>query len=369
MSQAGASRGTVDPTPPIRHEFADLNGVRLHYAIAEPSTNAQARTGAQPSSTASATPSTNIDQPSVGKSPSADAGESAGAREETRTEASAEKPQLLIFLHGFPEFWYAWREQLAEFGRDFIAVAPDMRGYNLSSKPAAVEDYDIAKLVGDVHALVQHLAKAHHLSAAKCFLVGHDWGGVIAWAVAMACPDMVERLVIINAPHPKIFQRELRENPKQQEASQYMLLLRSPQAEDMMSANGYALMQQGILEPGIKEGYFSEDDRKAYVEAWAQPGALTGGLNYYRAAEVGPSGDGHDAFKMKHALASFEVKMPTLVIWGQNDPYLLTDNLNGLERYVADLTVELIPDATHWVVHEKPERVNALIRDFTTSGE
>jgi pimeloyl-ACP methyl ester carboxylesterase len=326
VSEAGASHGAAG-SETLRHEFADVNGVRIHYVIARPLEKTAER----------------------------------GAR--------AADTKLIIFLHGFPEFWYAWRKQLEEFGRDFIAVAPDMRGYNLSSKPAAIEEYDIAKLVGDVRGLVEHLAAAHHLREAKGFLVGHDWGGIVAWATAMACPEIVERLVIVNAPHPKIFERELRENPKQQEASQYMLVFRSPQAETMMSANNFALMQETILGEGMRQGHISEADRKAYVEAWSQPGALTGGLNYYRAAEVGPAAGGHDAFKTKHPTASFEVKAPTLVIWGQKDPYLLTDNLNGLDRYVPKLTVERIPDATHWVVHEKPARVNSLIRNFLTASK
>jgi pimeloyl-ACP methyl ester carboxylesterase len=332
MSEAGASHRAAGAET-IRHEFADVNGVRIHYAIAAPVNEEAAERGAK-------------------------------AR---ATSAAATGTKLIVFLHGFPEFWYAWRKQLEELGRDFIAVAPDMRGYNLSSKPAAVEEYDIGKLVGDVRALVEHLAAAHHLHPAGCFLVAHDWGGVVAWATAMACPEIVERLVIINAPHPKIFERELRENPKQQEASQYMLVFRSSEAEAMMSANHFALMQETILGEGMRQGHISEADRKAYVEAWSQPGALTGGLNYYRAAEVGPGGGGHDAFKMKHPAASFEVKAPTLVIWGEKDPYILTGNLNGLERYVPKLTVERIPDATHWVVHEKPARVNQLIRDFLTA--
>jgi epoxide hydrolase 4 len=324
MSEAGTSHGAAG-SEMIRHEFADVNGVRIHFAIARP---VNRETG------------------------------------ERTEKARATGTKLIIFLHGFPEFWYAWRKQLEEFGRDFIAVAPDMRGYNLSSKPAAVEEYDIGKLVGDVRALVGHLAATHHLRAAKCFLVGHDWGGIVAWATAMACPGVVERLVIINAPHPKNFERELRENPKQQEASQYMLVFRSSEAEAMISANNFALMQETILGEGMRQGYISDADRKAYVEAWSQPGALTGGLNYYRAAEVGPPAGGHDTYKMSHPAASFEVKAPTLVIWGEKDPYLLTDNLDGLDRYVPKLTVERIPDATHWVVHEKPARVNSLIRDF-----
>jgi pimeloyl-ACP methyl ester carboxylesterase len=247
-------------------------------------------------------------------------------------------------------------------------VAPDMRGYNLSSKPREVGEYEIGKLVGDVCGLVEHLSDAHGVRARKCCLVGHDWGGVVAWAVAMKAPEMVERLVIINAPHPKIFERELRENPAQQEASQYMLVFRSPQAEAMMSANGFALMQETILGEGIRKGYISEADRMAYVEAWSQPGALTGGLNYYRAAEVGPAmRPGQNVFSYKEEVRSFEVKAPTLVIWGERDPYLLTGCLEGMERYVPNLRVERIADATHWVVHEKPARVNELIRGFLGS--
>ena len=299
-----AERAAAPGPAAIAHSFADVNGVRLHYA-------------------------------------------------------HAGEGRLILFLHGFPEFWYAWRNQLAEFGRDSFAVAPDMRGYNLSSKPDNVEAYDMTHLVGDIVALIGKLG------AKSCCLVGHDWGGVVAWAVAMKAPEIVERLVIINAPHPKIFERELRENPKQQEASQYMLVFRSPQAEAMMSANGFALMQETILGEGIRQGYISEADCEAYVEAWSQPGALTGGLNYYRAAEVGPAmRAGQSVFNYKEEMPSFEVKMPTLVIWGERDPYLLAANLEGMERYVSNLRVERIPDATHWVVHEKPARVNELIRRF-----
>jgi pimeloyl-ACP methyl ester carboxylesterase len=295
----------------IRHSFADVNGVRLHYA-------------------------------------------SAGA--------AAGGSKLIIFLHGFPEFWYAWREQLIEFGRDYFAVAPDMRGYNLSSKPTEVEQYGIRQLVGDVQALIAHLG------AKSCVLVGHDWGGVVAWAAGMACPDVVEKLVIINAPHPGIFQRELTQNPAQQHASQYMLLLQTLPAEAMMSANNFELMQKEILGQGLRQGYFTEADRLAYLEAWSQPGALAAGLNYYRAAKIGPpTGVREEDSDRPSDSASLDVKPPTLVIWGERDPYLLTGNLNGLDRYVRDLRVERVPDGTHWVVHEKSALVNSLIHGFIAS--
>jgi epoxide hydrolase 4 len=295
----------------IQHGFAEVNGVRLHYA-------------------------------------------SAGGQ-----GADARSRKLLLFLHGFPEFWYAWRDQLIEFGRDFLAIAPDQRGYNLSSKPAEVESYGIAQLVGDIRALV------HYLGVKSCCLVGHDWGGAVAWATAIACPEVVGKLVIINAPHPGVFERELRENPAQQQASQYMLVFRSPEAEAMLSANNYALMQASILSEGLAQGYFTEVDRQAYLEAWSQPGALASGLNYYRAARIGPPvGASGEPAHAGWNFPSLEVKPPTLVIWGEKDPYLLTGNLDGLDRYVPNLKIERIPDATHWVVHEKPALVNSLIRDF-----
>jgi pimeloyl-ACP methyl ester carboxylesterase len=267
------------------------------------------------------------------------------------------KGSLMLFLHGFPEFWYAWRTQLTEFGKDHKAVAVDLRGYNLSAKPERVEDYRMPLLVADIRALVEHLGYK------RVTLVGHDWGGVVAWSTAMAHPDVVEKLVIINAPHPAVFGREMQHNPAQQKASQYMLMFRSADAEKTLSANGNAMLNQMVLGSGLKAGHITEADQKAYNEAWSQPGALTGGLNFYRAARVGPPREG-DAPPPAPDKASMTVKVPTLVIWGEKDTALLTGNLDGLEDYVPKLAVKRIPDATHWVVHEKPQLVNRYIREF-----
>ena len=193
--------------PPIEHDYAEVNGVRLHYA----------------------------------KSGSG---------------------QLMLFLHGFPEFSYAWNNQLAEFGRDHLAVAPDMRGYNLSSKPEGVEQYRMPLLVEDVRALA---AKLGYGANRKFILVGHDWGGVVAWAYAAAHPDTIEKLVIVNAPHLAVFTRELRDNPAQQKASQYMLMFRSPQAEQILSANNYAALVNAVMGEGLKKGFFTEADKEAYI--------------------------------------------------------------------------------------------------------
>jgi len=162
--------------PVLKHKFAEVNGVRLHYVTS-------------------------------GKGP------------------------LIIFLHGFPEFWYEWKNQLMEFSKDHRAVAPDMRGYNLSGKPEGVDQYQMKYLVEDVRAL------AEHLGYKKFILVAHDWGGGVAWSFAIAHPEYVEKLVIINCPHPAILARELAQNPAQQKASQYMLLFRSAQAEQFLSLN------------------------------------------------------------------------------------------------------------------------------------
>lgn len=272
--------------------------------------------------------------------------------------AAAGKGKLILFLHGFPEFWYEWKNQLAEFGRKYRAVAPDMRGYNLSSKPEALDQYQMRRLVEDVRAL------AGHLGHKKFILVGHDWGGVVAWTFAMSHPQYLERLIIINAPHPGVFQRELRENAAQQKASQYMLLFRSPQAEPTLSADNYARLVNTVLGQGLKQGYFTEEDRKKYIEAWSQPGALTGGLNYYRAARVGPPAGDEDSALSPSDLASLQVKVPTLVIWGEKDTALLTGNLDGLDAFVPRLTIKRIPDGSHWVIHEKPTLINRYIRDF-----
>lgn len=288
----------------FKHEYADVNGVRLHYV-------------------------------------------------------TAGKGKLIMFVHGFPEFWYEWKNQIIEFGHDYQAVAPDMRGYNLSSKPAEVDQYQVKYMIEDLRLLAEKLGHK------KFTLVAHDWGGAIAWAFAIAHPEYLEKLVIINAPHPGIFQRELRDNPAQQEASRYMLMFRSANAEQLLSANNYGALVQAVLGEGLKNGVFTEEDKQAYIEAWSRPGALTGGLNYYRAARVGPpSPEDKEGGSFGAGLPSMMVKVPTLVIWGEKDTALLTGNLEGLDKFVPNLTIKRIPDGTHWVIHEKPALVDGYIREF-----
>jgi pimeloyl-ACP methyl ester carboxylesterase len=276
---------------------------------------------------------------------------------------TAGKGPLMLFLHGFPEFWYEWKNQLAEFGKDHLAVAPDMRGYNLSDKPEALNQYKMNVLVEDIRALADHFSHQK-----KFVLVAHDWGGAVAWTFAIQHPDMLDKLVIVNAPHPGVFGRLLASDAAQQQASQYMLMFRSPQAEQSLAANDYGFLVRIVLEGGLKSGIFTEDDKPAYIKAWSQPGALTGGLNYYRANEVGPPAPGQATGDVGGSFAAdpsnLMVKVPTLVIWGEKDTALLVQNLDGLEKFVPQLTINRIPDGSHWVIHEKRAEVNAAIRDF-----
>jgi len=272
---------------------------------------------------------------------------------------------LMLFLHGFPEFWYEWKEQLKEFGKDHLAVAPDLPGYNLSDKPSGLEAYRGNVLVEDIRGVADHFRNGQ-----KFILVGHDWGGALAWALAIAHPEYVQKLVIVNAPHPAIFARLLASNADQQSASQYMLMFRSPGAEAMLSANNYAALVGAVLCDLLKSGAFHEADKDAYLKAWAQPGALTGGFNYYRANHLGPpvpsemAGVIGASGNLAPDPAQMIVRVPTLVIWGEKDTALTTHNLEGLDRFVPDLTVKRIPDGSHWVIHEKRAEVNGYIREF-----
>lgn len=266
---------------------------------------------------------------------------------------------LMLFVHGFPEFWFMWRELLPAFGRDFLAVAPDMRGYNLSDKPEAVDAYAARHLVADIDGL------RRHFGAERFTLVAHDWGGAIAWAYAIAHPDRLERLVIVNAPHPATFLRDLLRHRPQTEASQYMRLFRQPDAEAKLSADGFAWLWDFTFRGHYEQGLIGEAERAAYLEAWSRPGALTGGLNWYRATRMPvPLPEEADPAASLPPLPDTTVRVPTLVIWGEQDHALLPHLLEGLEAHVPDLTVLRVPDASHWVVQERPDLVRDAIRDF-----
>lgn len=269
---------------------------------------------------------------------------------------------LMLFLHGFPEFWYAWRALLPAFGGRFHAVAPELRGYNLSDKPADVRAYRIPALVADIDALVRGLGHE------RCVLVAHDWGGAVGWSYAIAHPERVERLVILNAPHPVPFARALAHDRAQQAASQYMSWLRRPGSEEVLARDDFARLDAFFLRLG-GAAWFRGEVRDAYHAAWAQPGAIAGGVNFYRASPLyPPAGDDPGAARLQLDEGDFVVRAKTLVIWGDGDTALLPALLDGLDRLVPGLRIVRLADATHWLVHEQPQRIILEISEFVADG-
>jgi epoxide hydrolase 4 len=267
----------------------------------------------------------------------------------------------IVCLHGFPQFWFLWRKQLADLGRDHQVIAADMRGYNLSCKPEDPEAYRMRHLLGDLRGLVEELGRG------PVTLVGHDWGGIVSWAFALKHPELLDRLVIIDSPPPFTWNRDLRESPKQREAVHYMVELSKPppEPEQLLSANDYAMLDEMLQRIGSSAARLSKEELAAYHEAWGQPGAITGGLNYYRAARMGEqvvAGGVPEEYEAK--IRAQQVEAPTLVIWGERDPALLTGLTRGLSEWVPNLRVETLPGAGHWVPYERPDSVNSLIRAF-----
>jgi pimeloyl-ACP methyl ester carboxylesterase len=262
----------------------------------------------------------------------------------------------MICLHGFPESHRTWRHQAAEFARDFHVIAPDQRGYARSDKPEAVEDYAPDKVVADLIAL------ADHFDARRFTLVAHDWGGAVAWMAALKHPDRIERLVILNAPHPLVFQRALFDDPEQRAGSQYIRSFRDPALEARVEAMGVEGFFDRVFAPLIDPAKLG-DERARYLDEWLQPGAMTGMLNWYRASRIIVPAMDETPERPAWLDAPFpSVKVPTLVIWGMRDAALRPGQIEGLEAYVDDLTIERIEDAGHFVPWEAPEAVNAAMR-------
>lgn len=260
----------------------------------------------------------------------------------------------MVFLHGFPECWYMWRHQLQDFGRDHLVVAPDLRGYNLSSKPEHLYEYGAWHSARDIRALVESFDRERFV------LVGHDWGAATAWTFALHYPDLLEALVILATPHPATFDRALHEDSEQQHASQYLLGLRRPDTEPLLERENFAALRGTLEHP-----FLSHEDKLRYLESWRQPGALTGMLSWYRREGLGPPEDGTPA-RGNYApqIAPLLINVPTLVIYPSADIYTRPAAHHGLDAYVADLTFRTVEGASHWVAEEHPDLVNEHIRDF-----
>lgn len=261
---------------------------------------------------------------------------------------------LVVLLHGFPEFWFGWRFQIpALAGAGFRVVVPDMRGYNLSSRPSGVAAYDIGLLAGDVRDLVRERG------AESAFLAGHDWGGAVAWATAMNHPEVVERLAILNVPHPRRMLHGLR-RPRQLMKSWYMFFFQLPWLPEAVARGQRWWLFRNGFEHDARPGAFTPADIDRYVEAWSRPGAATAAINYYRAV-----------FRQSPARAEARIRpvtAPTRIIWGERDRYLGAELAEPDQADVPNLErIVRLPEASHWVQHDEPERVTQLLAEFFTT--
>lgn len=281
---------------------------------------------------------------------------STGVELDVVTAGDPDNPPIIL-LHGFPESHRTWRHQIPALAADHFVIAPDQRGYARSSKPEGVENYTADKLVADIIAL------ADHFDIAGFTLVGHDWGGAIAWMAALNRPDRVKRLIIANAPHPFIFQKTLFDDPAQREASQYIRAFRNPDLEKHIDTIGLSAFFDGSF---MKHTDFDKvrDEKSTYLDQWGQPGAMTAMLNWYRASAVQVPETNEDASRPAFLDAPFpSIKVPTLVIWGIRDQALLPCQLDGLDALVDDLTIARV-DAGHFVPWEAPEAVTKAMHDW-----
>jgi epoxide hydrolase 4 len=258
---------------------------------------------------------------------------------------------LVVLLHGFPEFWFSWRFQIpALAAAGFRVVAPDMRGYNLSSRPSKVAAYDTDRLAADVRGLIRELG------AERALLAGHDWGAAAAWITAMNHPEVVERLAILNVPHPRRMLQGLR-TPRQLAKSWYILFFQLPWLPELLVHVGGWWGWRRLFEREARPGVYTPEDIERYVEAWSRPGAPTAMLNYYRAAlRQSP----------RRAEARIRpVEAPTLVIWGQRDVHLGAELAEPERADVPNLErVVRLPEASHWVHQDEPEQVSELLVEF-----
>ncbi len=255
---------------------------------------------------------------------------------------------LMLMLHGFPEFWYSWRHQIPEFAKEFKVVALDLRGYNDSDKPHDRAAYVMDEFVQDVEGVIQELGYD------RCVLVGHDWGGLIAWNFAYTYPTMVDKLIVLNLPHPVKFAEGLR-TPQQLLRSSYIFFFQLPfLPELLLQWSDYEAIAAAFRGMAVNQRAFTQADLEAYKNAAAKRGAATAMLNYYR-----------NIFQQKLFNQEWSIlEVPTLMIWGENDTALGKELTYGTQAYVKDFRIRYIPNCSHWVQQEQPQLVNQYIREF-----
>lgn len=258
-----------------------------------------------------------------------------------------DKP-LMLCLHGFPEFWFSWRFQLKEFYDDYRVVAIDLRGYGESYRPKSMAEYKISLLGQDIQEIIEALGYS------SCVLIGHDWGGIISWDFSHLYPEMVDRLVIINAPHPRLFRKLIRSSWKQFRMSWYIFFNLLPYLPELR----YSLEDYGVIDELFVGEPWPYEVKEAYKYAFSRPGSLTATLNYYRCGLLYPY---QQEYKRQHKRT---ITSPTLVVWGDKDLAIDNGVLNGLDELVENLSIKMVEGASHWVQQVNPVIVNRHIREF-----
>ncbi len=265
--------------------------------------------------------------------------------------AAGDREKLVILLHGFPEFWYSWRHQIHALSDEYTVVAPDMRGYNLSDKPPRIADYSIDKLVDDTTGLIRHLGFE------KAAIVGHDWGAVVAWAIARNQPEYVSKLCAMQVPPTDVWRKN--QTVKQFLASWYMFFFQIPALPEwLLSRDDFALLADGLKTSTAEPDVFTDEDIAQYKKSWREDRALSSALNYYRANVF-------QRIFAGGAAADAKIKVPTLFIYGERDQAVLPSSVEGIGDVIDAPYSEIrIPDAGHWVQQEASEVVTDSLREF-----
>ncbi|WP_265528517.1 alpha/beta fold hydrolase [Sphingomicrobium marinum] len=273
--------------------------------------------------------------------------------------AGPEDAPPVILLHGFPESHRTWREMVPRLEDEYRLIMPDQRGFAGSDKPHDLGDYRVDKLVADLLALAQSLGHD------KFALVGHDWGGAVAWAAAIRGGPHINKLAILNSPHPLIFQKTIIDDPDQRAASQYIRRFRETGMEDHIRDMGMEAFFEKSFSPHVDLAAIPDEERKAYIDEWSGDGALEGMLAWYRMSPIEvPAIDERADYPDWVLTGVPDIHVPMKIIWGMQDKALLPCQLEGLEGLIDDLSIERIEDAGHFAVWEKPEPVAAALRDF-----
>jgi len=270
--------------------------------------------------------------------------------------ARAGRGPLIIFMHGFPECWYSWRHQLRALSDSFDCVAPEMRGYGETDAPVGVANYTLDKLVNDAADLIAGLGHE------RAVVIGHDWGGAVAWATAMMRPGFVERLIVMNCPHPERMSAALRRNPRQMLRSWYMLFFQIPRIPEwIFRRRNFDALARALRDGTIQKNVFSESDLDYFRAAFRNPYSLTAAINYYRANLR----TGFMARPGANTWIDRKISAPTLLIWGEQDFALGKELTYEMEKlFTGPFEIKYIPDSGHWVQQEKPDLVNQYLRDF-----